>query len=202
VFTEFQIVRTSLCALSIDATFAGCLIAGLAFAILAFPFAGRHMHLLHRLQGRVRLRLPKTHFLVWLETRLQNVPGVVPVVVCCLMTGFGLGGLVASRLLHLPVATSVVVGIAAAIILIVAALSALAHLFSGQAKQMEGSSLIGAVCRVSLSIPKEGVGSVAYIADGKRHVISARSSSGHELSKGSRVLVTDLRNRVAIVEEL
>lgn len=192
------------CVILLNATYAGFLIAGLAFAVLAFPFAGGRLHFLHKLRPhqRLRPRLPKAHFLQWLESRLQNVPGVVPVTVCCIMIGFGLGGLIAGRLLHFPAAITIIGAMVSAILLVIAALTALAHLFSGQAQQMEGTSLIGSICLVSLSIPAEGVGSVAYIADGKRHVIPARSPTGHELSKGCRVLVTDLRNRVAIVEEL
>ena len=92
-------------------------------------------------------------------------------------------------------------GIVAGGILRTLAIAGLRRLTGGEATAMQGGSLVGTVGRVCLAIPADGVGAVAYHAEGKRHTVAARSAANLSLAVDVRVLVTDLRRGVALVEE-
>ncbi|RYG35413.1 hypothetical protein EON81_12775 [bacterium] len=174
--------------------FSGALLLGLALAALLFLFGGR--------APRLHVRLP------WLRlclragrVRQSEIPGGVPISVATFLMGFGASGLIFSDSLRASPVVSILGAVALGGVLRLAVVLSLRRLVGGEAVAMEGGTIVGTVCRVSLAIPADGVGAVAYHAEGKRHTMAARSADAHPLSADSRVLVTDLRKGVALVEE-
>ena len=123
-----------------------------------------------------------------------------PVVWSAGLLGFGLFGLSAIALFDCSPIISVLIALAADVGFVLILLYALRKLLAS-GDPMQGVSLLGATGIVSLTIPAHGVGSVSYVAEGKRHVTPARSADDLPLDQGARVMVIGLKNRVAIVEE-
>ena len=78
----------------------------------------------------------------------------------------------------------------------------LARFVTDSGREMEGQAIAGVVGHVALAIPDGGVGTVAYHSDGRRATAPARSSNSLALASGTRVLVMDIANGVAVVEAL
>ncbi len=69
----------------------------------------------------------------------------------------------------------------------------------------EGSSpsareaAIGKLATVSTSIPAVGLGSITYVANGRRHTVAARTADDQTLPRGSEVVVVAVDNNIAEV---
>jgi hypothetical protein len=77
-----------------------------------------------------------------------------------------------------------------------------AQYFGGGAKEESGSALIGAVARVSLEIPSDGSGKIAFEKGGRRGTMPARSYDGRALPMGTQAFVVGVECGTALVEEL
>jgi membrane protein implicated in regulation of membrane protease activity len=180
--------------LTVENVFAGSLIGGLAISLLLYLSVFR-MPL--RVRGpRFRFRLRR----IAAKTDAEHMPSFLPASVGLGITFFGLFGLIGRVLIGLsPVVSLALAGVCAAG-LFAWLIHASQRFLANTGNPMEGSSIVGRVVRVSLAIPVGGVGAIAYSSDGKRHTMPARSES--PLGVGTRVLVTDLSRRVAVVEDL
>lgn len=165
--------------------YGGALAAGLLLASLLF-FAP-HLRVPRFLRGRLR-------------ARKERFPGQVPVTASVFLLGFGGSGTLLnanlSNWLTLPIS------LVAGVLLVVAAVALFTRIFGGEAEAMTGQTLVGSLAQVSLTIPENGVGAIAYIAEGKRHTLPARSSQGISLETHTRVLILDLRSGTALVDPL
>jgi hypothetical protein len=183
---------TSLAALSIEHLFVGSLLAGFILSLLLVASVAR-IPLRIRFKSRPRLKLKKgkVH---------DDQPRFLPALVGASITCFGLFGLILRVLLNAP-ATAALGGALSASLLLFAWLQTVTRkLVDSTGKPMEGASVVGSVAHVCLSIPGEGVGAIAYYSEGKRHTMPACSAVPLEL--GTKVVVLDLKRRVAVVEAL
>lgn len=168
--------------------FAASLLSGFGFALLlAVPFRLRRFSR----GGRRRLRLG----------RIVIEPDLLPAAIGAFLATFGASGL----LLHargleagMSVLGAVAIGMAASSLFV----RVLIRFISESGHEMEGRAIAGVVGHIALSIPQGGVGTVAYDADGRRATAPARSSDRLPLPTGTRVLVMDIANGVAVVEAL
>lgn len=174
---------------SIEGLFVAFICAGVAQTLL----------LLTLLRGGKRVRLPK-QFRVG-KTRSRVEFDLSPVVWSAGTLGFGLFGLLIRSFTDADGLASILYAVAADVSFVLVLLFALRRLLAG-GDAMEGGTLLGSMGVISLPIPAHGVGSMSYVAEGKRHVIPARSSDELPLEQGTRVMVVSLENRVAVVEEL
>jgi membrane protein implicated in regulation of membrane protease activity len=167
---------------------AACLLSGFGFALLlAVPFRFRRF----RLGGKRRLRLG----------RISIEPDLLPALIGAFLATFGASGLLLlAKGLATPLALAggALIGMAASSLFV----RVLIRFISESGREMEGQAIAGVVGHVALSIPPDGVGTVAYHADGRRATAPARSSDRLALPAGTRVLVMDIANGVAVVEAL
>lgn len=108
------------------------------------------------------------------------------------MEGFGLDGLIS---------TFIALGFAGAIG---------AALFFGIVKFMYGSQsnsvfslddTVGTEADVITPIPESGLGEIAFVANGTRYTLSARSMEGTVINRGKTVIIRDVQNNVAVVQQ-
>ncbi len=108
------------------------------------------------------------------------------------MKGFGLGDLAS---------TIVALGFAGAIG---------AALFFGIVKFMYGSQsnsvfslndLIGTQADVITPLPEKGLGEIAYVANGTRYTLAARSLEGKQIKRGAAVIIREIAGSVAVVQQ-
>ncbi len=60
----------------------------------------------------------------------------------------------------------------------------------------------GVSAEVTVSIPPDGLGQVAFVAEGQRHTLSARASSGVAIARNVPVIIDTVRSGVAYVSEV
>lgn len=77
----------------------------------------------------------------------------------------------------------------------------MSRLFAGEASALRGKTILLTTGNVSVSIPEGGVGSMAFISEGKRVTMPAREKHGCALPQGTPVIVVELDGRIASVEE-
>jgi hypothetical protein len=175
---------------TVEHVFAGSLLGGLSISLVLFLSVSR---LPIRFKGLRRLRRVS-------RKDSEHLPSFLPATVGISITCFGLFGLIARELLQLNELVSIAVAIGLSTLLFSWLVSASRRFLTNTGRPMEGTTLVGSEARVCLAIPEDGVGAIAYTTEGKRHTMPARSSTA--LDVGSRVLVTDLHRRIAVVEEL
>jgi hypothetical protein len=128
-------------------------------------------------------------------------PWLMPIVIGTYLIGFGLNGLILRVLFHLPSKESFIAAQVSSIAISTVVLVIAKKFLSDSAAELKGSALYGMVAHVSLAIPETGIGAIAYVQDGKRVTMPARSRTGISITKGSQVVIVDLQTRVALVEE-
>ncbi len=131
-------------------------------------------------------------------------PGTVPVLFGLLTTFFGAAGLVCRNSLHLSPGRSVLLALFAAAAAAAAVALALWRYFleGAGASEVRGRLLLGTTAHVTLAIPRDGVGAIAYVADGKRVTMPARSNNGGELAQKTAVMVVEVDGHAAVVERV
>jgi hypothetical protein len=129
-------------------------------------------------------------------------PWLMPIVIGTYLIGFGLNGLILRVLFHLPSKESFIAAQVSSIAISTVVLVIAKKFLSDSAAELKGVALYGMVAHVSLAIPESGIGAIAYVQEGKRVTMPARSRTGSSITKGSQVVIVDLQTRVALVEEL
>lgn len=168
--------------------FAASLLSGFGFALLlVVPFRFRRI----KFGGRRKLRLG----------RIVIEPDLLPAAIGAFLATFGASGLLLRAWgldSGVAVASAAVIGMAASSLFV----RVLIRFISESGHEMEGQAIAGVVGHIALAIPEGGVGTVAYHSDGRRATAPARSSNRLPLPTGTRVLVMDIANGVAVVEAL
>lgn len=191
--------------LTVDRFYASCIVAGFAFALLLLASGHRTSPSLlrwERVRGWGRFRIPRR-----IRTFAKNVSGdgngvdFVPLAFGGGLVGLGLAGIALRDLVGLAPFPSLLGAAVLDAVFVSLFLRLLRAAFADTGREMEGSSLVGAIAQVSLAIPVSGVGSVSYSAGGKRHTAPARTADGRPVQPSERVMVVDLARGIAIVEE-
>jgi membrane protein implicated in regulation of membrane protease activity len=199
---------------TIEKLFASCLLAGSVFSLL-FCLAGSSISRLRRFGAALRLprlvprlrrprvRVPGLRFpRRGLRLTAGAQPWVAPLLAGLLMTLFGAAGLML-RILAAWSATASLVGAGAfGLAAALAGVWLAGRWFAETAEQIQGNPLLLTVGHVSVAVPQNGTGAIAFVAEGKRVSIPARSHDGHPLRQGTRVIVVDRRGPTAIVEQV
>lgn len=125
-----------------------------------------------------------------------------PISIAAFITSFGGIGLIATQALRVDSTASLLWAIGGA--LVVAAVSHLLFFYVFIAPQassaLKWSDIIGVTAEVTVPIPANGVGEIAYVAMGERHTATARSADGAEIQRGKLVVITSLAGTVMIVK--
>jgi hypothetical protein len=133
-----------------------------------------------------------------------QLPVFSPTVIAFFLATFGASGLLYQRVLgiqnpwiHTPMAgaTAVASGIGLAYVLY----KITSGLESNRMARVSDAML--APVEVTISVPKEGMGEIAYVSAGTRQTISARTVDGREHKQGSMVRVLKIVDGVAFVGE-
>lgn len=131
-------------------------------------------------------------------------PGTLPIMLGLFATLFGGTGLFCRSNLQLGPLGSVWFATGGAAAGTVVAVFALWQYFiaGAAASEVRGGSPLGKIGHVAIAIPKEGVGAVAYVTEGKRISVPARARNGHALDQRTAVMIVDMLGHTAVVEEL
>jgi membrane protein implicated in regulation of membrane protease activity len=192
--------------------FAVCLVGGLGFAILMGLSAGLLARLrLPRPKVAPRLRLLRVRLPFRRPGRLPGAPaeltlfppGTLPIMAGLFATLFGAGGLVCQAHLRWGAAPSFLGAAAFATVGTVGLAWALWRflLSSSHVSELRGGTLFGKIGHVSVAIPEHGLGAVAYVAQGKRMTLPAKSRTGLALPRGTKVMLVDLDGQRVVVDE-
>lgn len=131
-------------------------------------------------------------------------PGTAPVFIGLLATFFGAIGVFCRSGFHLPGPPSLAIAGAGAVATTLAAVLVFWRYFLAgeQVSEVRGAPIHGTVGHVSVAIPADGIGAIAFFADGKRVTLPARSDKGTELPQQTSVIVLEMKGHTAVVERL
>jgi membrane protein implicated in regulation of membrane protease activity len=131
-------------------------------------------------------------------------PGTLPIMLGLFATLFGGTGLFCRSNLQLDAFASLWFATGGAAAGTVVAVFALWQYFiaGAAASEVRGESPLGKIGHVAIPIPEDGVGSVAYMTEGKRISIPARARNGHALDRQAAIMIVDMLGHTAVVEEL
>jgi hypothetical protein len=131
-------------------------------------------------------------------------PGMLPVFVALLTTFFGAIGLLCRHTLQLSDDASLLgAAMGSLVATLTAAVGIRRYFLTGAAAgEVRGGVLLGAIGHVSIAIPDGGVGAIAYVVEGHRVTMPARSRDGQALPQRARVMIMDVVGHTAVVEEL
>ncbi len=179
---------------NVDEVFALSLLGGLVLSLLAGVVGARTFG---------RLRLPRIFPRLRAPTKVgRRFPAswLVPAWAGLLVTLFGASGLGLRHFAHLTPLASVVGASIIAVVVSSLATWATAAFFSDTARELPTTPLLTTIGHLSVAIPEDGVGAIAFVADGKRVTMPAHSKDGAPLEKGSRVVIIDRVGKAALVK--
>lgn len=192
--------------MKLETVFGISLVAGFLFSMLFVLSSGKlrihHGAWMHRLHG---MRFPHVKISgkrVAAFHRDAGSPFAGPVLLGMFLTLFGFLGLVSRTLLELSPEVSTAAALAGSFGASTILGSLFNRYFAVTATEVKGSPLPGMMGRVSLAVPESGVGLVAYRMEGKRFTMPARGRSGQGFPKGTRVMVIDVQNHIALIDEV
>ena len=170
-----------------------CLLAGVAFSVVAFLGGGFHLPHVHLHLGHVHA--PHVG---------GPAKGVGPVnlaTIAAFFAWFGGAGYLLSRFSPLwafaALAFAIVSGVAGAALLFLFIARVLVH--SDEALDPADYEMVGALGRVSSVIRPAGTGEMIFSQAGSRRAAAARSEDGREIPRGVEVVVTRYERGVAWV---
>jgi hypothetical protein len=189
----------SLFQISMEHIFVISLLSGFLYSLLLYISGGK-LRFFSRLFSRFRIR--RFGWKKILGGKDFAPPWLTPIAIGAYLIGFGLNGLILRVLMQLPSKESFIAAQVSSIAMSTVVLVIAKTFLSDSAAELKGGALYGMVAHVSLAIPESGIGAIAYVQDGKRVTMPARSRNGFSITKGSQVVIVDLQTRVALVEEL
>ncbi|HEY3446941.1 MAG TPA: hypothetical protein VGK67_11285 [Myxococcales bacterium] len=134
----------------------------------------------------------------------MHLPLLSPTVISAFVASFGGAGLLFKQLLgdnpflHVPLAGATAMAMAVAMAYLIWKITS--SLDSNRMARI--TDAVGTLAEVTVSVPKQGMGEVAYVSANTRQTMSARSVDGNEYKQGSRVKVLRVNDGVAYVGEL
>ncbi len=174
--------------------FIGCLTFGVAFSILSVFLGHGHGSFDHG--GGV----DGAHSGV----DSADVPSPLnPLVLSSAITAFGAVGLIAKTGFAMGDLLSTIVSLGfAGIIGAIMFFGVVKFMYGSQSNSVFSlSDLVDTEAEVLTPIPEKGLGEVAYIINGIRYTLPARSLAGEEVQRGSTVLIREVANNVALVQK-
>ena len=130
-----------------------------------------------------------------------GVPSLSPVTIASFVTSFGSFGLIAVYLFNVPDKISLLWASGGGLMVAVIAHFAFGYfLIAPQgSSEVTARDIIGLTAEVITPIPTDGVGQIAFVAQGRRVTFSARSAGGASVPKGTFVLIQSFTGSVAVV---
>ena len=179
------------------------LIIGVLYALLLMVAGGLHaIHLpaLHvDLSG---LHLPTAaHVDVGVSGHEVGLLSLSPISIAAFVTSFGGIGLIATLGFGVNSVISVIYSVVGSAIIAILSHFLFFYLFiAPQASSaLKASDMLGHVAEVTVPIPMNNVGEIAYIAMGERHVATARSADGAAIPRGALVTIHSIAGTVLLV---
>jgi membrane protein implicated in regulation of membrane protease activity len=124
-----------------------------------------------------------------------------PISIAAFVTSFGGIGIIATQAFRADSATSLIWAIGGSILV-----AGVSHVFffyvfvAPQASSaLKSSDIVGQNAEVTVPIPANSVGEVAYVAMGERHTATARSADNKEIPRGALVSIDGMAGTVLIV---
>ncbi len=133
----------------------------------------------------------------------MHLPVFSPLVMACFLATFGGTGMLYRKLLgdnpwlHAPLAAVSALALGFAIAF---GIWKLTTTFSSH-QNARASDVLATMAEVSVTVPAQGMGEIAYVSGGTRQTLSARSADGKEHKQGGSVKVFRLTEGVAWVGE-
>ncbi len=123
-----------------------------------------------------------------------------PIAFAAFLGGFGATGLIGnglglSRWLALPLALGV--GLALSLLLFRLFVRLILASEGGDAPAL--LSAVGQLATVTVSIPADGIGTIAYVLAGRRETIAARTADQQQLPRSAEVVIVAFEHNVAVV---
>ncbi len=169
---------------------------GVIYAILILIMGG-----LHDLAGSIHIPHIGMHDVSSIDHADLRVPSLSPITIASFIVAFGGFGIIATQGFNQSGGVSVIWAVVGG--LIVGVLSHFAFFYLLIAPQgsseVTQSDIIGAKAEVTTPIPANGLGEVAFVAQGGRVSYLARSHDGVPLSRGTPVSVMELTGNIVSV---
>lgn len=175
--------------------FIGCLTFGVAFSILSL-FLGSHDH------GGFDHGGGMDGHHAGVDSADAPSP-LNPLVISSAVTGFGAVGLIAKTGFAMSdlLSTAVSLGFAG---IVGAAMffGVVKFMYSSQSNSMFSlEDLVDTEAEVLTPIPGKGLGEIAYVINGIRYTLPARSESGEEVKRGAAVIIREVAGNIALVQK-
>jgi hypothetical protein len=131
-----------------------------------------------------------------------DVPSLSPITIASFVTAFGSFGLLAVYLFNVSDRFSLLwAGGGGLVVAIIAHFAFGYFLIAPQgSSEVTARDIIGLTAEVITPIPADGVGQVAFVAQGRRVTFSARSASRAPVPKGMLVSIQNFTGSVAVVQ--
>jgi membrane protein implicated in regulation of membrane protease activity len=130
-----------------------------------------------------------------------HLPSITPFTISSFITGFGAAGIIANLAFHVSAIVSLLWAALGGFVF-----GGLTQLFFGVfLLRSQGSSevrvggLAGTVAEVTIPIPPESNGQIAFVYQGRRVTYSARSSRNQEIRRGTQVQILRVVGGTAVV---
>jgi hypothetical protein len=130
-----------------------------------------------------------------------DVPSLSPITIASFVTAFGSFGLLAVYLFNVSDRVSLLWAAGGGLVVAIIAHFAFGYfLIAPQgSSEVTARDILGLTAEVITPISADGVGQVAFVAQGRRVTFSARSASGAPVPKGALVSIESFTGSVAIV---
>ena len=132
---------------------------------------------------------------------LGGFPSLTPITVASFVTAFGAFGIIARQAFNADTGTSAISAAVGGIIIAVIAHFAFGYfLIAPQGStEVKQKDIVGATAEVITPIPADGMGEVAFVAQGGRITYPARSADGTAIPRRTPVVIVELVGTVAVV---
>ena len=133
-----------------------------------------------------------------------DVPSLSPITIASFVTAFGSFGLIAVYLFNVPDRVSLLWASGGGLVVAIIAHFAFGYfLIAPQgSSEVTARDIIGLTAEVITPISADGVGQVAFVAQGRRVTFSARSAGGVPVPTGTLVSIGSFTGSVAVVRPL
>jgi membrane protein implicated in regulation of membrane protease activity len=120
------------------------------------------------------------------------------------MAFFGIAGLVAVWGFHLSPIVSLACALPSSMIVAAGQFTLFVKVFVHAQASSEAtmSEVLGSEAQVTASIPGDRVGQIAYVIKGSRFTAPAVSADGHDIARGTRVYIVNIRGTALVVRPI
>ncbi len=189
---------------SLDCLYFFLLMLGVFYALVVMIGSGLHaIHLPFSVDlSHMPLHLPGHVDLGGAPSHDVSLLSLSPISIAAFITSFGGVGIIATQGFGASGATSLLWALGGSLVVAVASHLLFFYIFvAPQASSaIKSGDVIGVIAEVTAPIPGNSVGEIAYVAMGERHTATARSSDGHDISRGSLVTIEGIAGTVLIVQ--